>query len=601
MFRLFTKKQSRRKSVGLYVQPTMIIGATLILLIVVVVLAANNLNREKRYMSQILMEKGAALIKSFEAGTRTGMKSMRWGGQQVQQLLEEVAIQPDVLSLIITDEQGKILAHSDPSLIGGRYLTENAFTSLSPSNIENWRIVEKKGKKIGARSFEVYRYFRPFSNDEIPVSKTDAGCCPGCRDAWCFPENYAKQKQIIFVGFDISPFEDARKEDIRNTVIVSSVLLILGVTGFLTLFLAQGYRSTKQQLQDTSAISDEVVENIPVGLIFLGRNDRVVLLNTAAEAITGLSFDAVRGKLFDSILPTALVEVVSSLKHNERILDREMDCIFADGPPVPLSITAARTVNDAGEFVGNVLLLIDLKEIKQLREAVKRKEKLAAIGGLAAGVAHEIRNPLSSIKGMASFFRNKFPDGSDGSEAASVMIKEVDRLNRVISELLEFARPSKMNLKPSDINTVLDHSVRLIRQDADLKNIKVELKTENNLPDVMIDPDRFTQCLLNLYLNSIQSMATGGKLSVSSRYIEDQYVEINVSDSGAGIPLKNLNHIFDPYFTTRSTGTGLGLAIVHKIIEAHDGKITVHSESNKGTIFTIQTPITAVNAEQEVK
>ncbi len=325
------------------------------------------------------------------------------------------------------------------------------------------------------------------------------------------------------------------------------------------------------------------------------------MLNTAAEAIIGLSFDAVRGKFFDSILPTELVEVVSSLKNNERILDREMDCIFADGPSLPLSVTAARIVNDSGGFVGNVLLLIDLKEIKQLREAVKRKEKLAAIGGLAAGVAHEIRNPLSSIKGMASFFRDKFPDGSDDNEAASVMIKEVDRLNRVISELLEFARPSKMDLRPSDINTVLDHSVRLIRQDADLKNIKVELKTEKNLPDVMIDPDRFTQCLLNLYLNGIQSMTTGGELTVMSHSVEDQHVEVIVSDSGTGIPLEDLTHIFDPYFTTKPTGTGLGLAIVHKIVEAHDGKMSVHSGPNKGTIFTIQIPIATVNKEPEGK
>jgi two-component system sensor histidine kinase HydH len=565
------------------------------LLIVVVVLAVNNLNREKRYMSQILMEKGAALIKSFEAGTRTGMRSMRWGGQQVQQLLEEVAIQPDVLSLIITDEQGKILAHSDPGMIGERYLSKNAFTSLNPSNIENWRILDKKDN----RSFEVYRYFRPLSDSEIRLIKTNDGCSPGCPETWCMPQNYAKQKQIIFVGFDIAPFEDARKEDIRNTLIVSSVLLILGVTGFLTLFLAQGYRSTQRQLQDTSAISDEVVANIPVGFIFLGRTDRIVLLNSAAEAISGLSFDAVRGHPFDSVLPKELIDVLSSLENNERILDREMDCIFSDGLPIPLSVTAARIVNDDREFVGNVLLLIDLKEIKQLREAVKRKEKLAAIGGLAAGVAHEIRNPLSSIKGMASYFRNKFQDDSDDSNAAEIMIKEVDRLNRVISELLEFARPSKVDLKPTDINAVLDHSMRLIGQDADAKNIKIDLETNNNLPDALLDPDRFTQCLLNLYLNSIQSMPSGGNLTVSSDYDGDKLVKVTVRDTGVGINEEDINHIFDPYFTTKAKGTGLGLAVLHKIVEAHDGKIIVHSALDKGTVFTISLPVAVANDKQE--
>jgi two-component system sensor histidine kinase HydH len=593
MFKFLQKKQKR--PVGFYAQPTMIIGATLILLIVVVVLAVNNLNREKRYMSQILMEKGAALIKSFEAGTRTGMRSMRWGGQQVQQLLEEVAIQPDVLSLIITDEQGKILAHSDPSMIGEHYLTKNAFTSLNPSNIENWRILDKKNN----RSFEVYRYFRPLSDSEIRLINTNNGCSPGCQETWCMPQNYAKQKQIIFVGFDIAPFEDARKEDIRNTLIVSSVLLILGVTGFLTLFLAQGYRSTQRQLQDTSAISDEVVANIPVGFIFLGRTDRIVLLNSAAEAISGLSFDAVRGHPFDSVLPNELIDVVSSLENKERILDLEMDCAFSDDLPVPLSVTAARIVNDTGEFVGSVLLLIDLKEIKQLREAVKRKEKLAAIGGLAAGVAHEIRNPLSSIKGMASYFRNKFQSESEDSNAADIMINEVDRLNRVISELLEFARPSKVDIKPSDINAVLDHSVRLIRQDADAKNIQIDLETNNNLPDVLLDPDRFTQCLLNLYLNSIQSMPSGGNLTVSSDYDGEKLVKVTVRDTGLGIPEEDINHIFDPYFTTKAKGTGLGLAVLHKIIEAHDGKINVHSTFEKGTVFTISLPVAVVNEKQE--
>jgi two-component system sensor histidine kinase HydH len=298
-------------------------------------------------------------------------------------------------------------------------------------------------------------------------------------------------------------------------------------------------------------------------------------------------------------LPNELIDVVSSLENKERILDLEMDCIFSDGLPIPLSVTAARIVNDTGEFVGSVLLLIDLKEIKQLREAVKRKEKLAAIGGLAAGVAHEIRNPLSSIKGMASYFRNKFQSESEDSNAAEIMIKEVDRLNRVISELLEFARPTKVDLKPTDISAVLDHSVRLIGQDADAKNIKIDLETNNNLPDALVDSDRFTQCLLNLYLNSIQSMPSGGNLTVSSDYDGEKLVKVTVRDTGLGIPEEDINHIFDPYFTTKAKGTGLGLAVLHKIIEAHDGKINVHSTFEKGTVFTISLPVAVVNEKQE--
>jgi two-component system sensor histidine kinase HydH len=223
---------------------------------------------------------------------------------------------------------------------------------------------------------------------------------------------------------------------------------------------------------------------------------------------------------------------------------------------------------------------------------------LAALGGLAAGVAHEIRNPLSSIKGIATYFGDKFEKDSGDKETADVMIREVDRLNRVISELLEFARPTDLKRKPTNIYELLAHAAHLVQQDAKIKHITIELPETKDKIQPVIDPDRFSECLLNLYLNAIQAMSEGGRLSVRLTQQNNEWVDIEISDTGEGIHPEHLNQIFDPYFTTKTSGTGLGLAVVHKIVEAHNGRIRVDSRQGKGTTFTISLTTAAGFAEK---
>jgi two-component system sensor histidine kinase HydH len=262
-----------------------------------------------------------------------------------------------------------------------------------------------------------------------------------------------------------------------------------------------------------------------------------------------------------------------------------MACVFARDKIVPISLSATRIVNEEGQFVGNVLILRDLGELRRLQAEIRRQEKLAALGGLAAGVAHEIRNPLSSIKGLATYFAGKFSDGSQERKLALVMTQETDRLNRVISELLEFARPTDIKPRPTNVNELLRHSMQLIAQDAAANQITLHQHFQNGLCPAHVDPDRLSQCLLNLYLNALQAMQAGGSLTVASETIDDEHVRIQVVDTGSGISAEDVDRIFDPYFTTKAKGTGLGLAIVHKIIEAHGGHIQVESTPGKGTRF----------------
>ncbi len=583
------KKPTNRRYTGIKPSPWIVVGSAIILLVIVIVLAVQSISGERQYMSRVLSEKGAALIRSFEAGARHGMMSMMWGGNQLQRLLEETARQEDIIYLIVTDNTGVILAHNDRSRIGENFADTSSMSTLNPGEQELWRLTDTG---TGQRVFEVYRNFRPLADEGRSRGRGRMSMMMKDRRDDRMPSLGSEPNgRVIFVGLDVRPIEDARREDIRNTIIISAVLVLLGLGGIISLYWAQSYRSTRRSLQDTSAFADEVVTNLPVGLIAMDRDGKIASINAAAEEITGISLDDALGKDPKELLPSELCGLKDSMDQGHVMFERDMECGFSDGDPVPLSVSGTNIINEEGDHVGSVIILRDLGEVRRLQDEIRRKEKLAALGGLAAGVAHEIRNPLSSIKGMASYFGSKFKDGSEDREAAIVMAREVDRLDRVISELLYFARPSELKLKPVDINELLEHSVRLVRQDAETKGVKVDWSGSQDLPRVSIDPDRFSQCLLNLHLNAIQAMGEGGVLTIRSLRGENREIKVEISDTGKGIDPDDLKRIFDPYFTTKPSGTGLGLAIVHKIVEAHQGRIEVDSVPDRGTTFIISVPV----------
>lgn len=219
-------------------------------------------------------------------------------------------------------------------------------------------------------------------------------------------------------------------------------------------------------------------------------------------------------------------------------------------------------------------------EVKRLEKEMRRREKQAAVGDLAAGVAHELRNPLSSIKGYATYFGSRFPEGSEDREAARIMVQEVDRLNRVITDLIGVTRPTDIHPAPTDMGRLVDDILRLLTQDAGQRG--VELRREGASVFAWIDPDRLRQAVLNVCLNAVEAMQDGGVLLLRLS-ADENHVMLDVVDNGPGIPPELLSRIFDPYFTTKSQGTGLGLVIVMNIVEAHGGSVQVTSEPDQGT------------------
>jgi two-component system sensor histidine kinase HydH len=584
-----TLRLKRKPSTGLQTSPWIILGSTAILLVVVMVLAIANTNREKRYMALVLKTRGAALIEAVEAGARTGMTGMRWRGPEMQRLLEETARLPDVLFMAVVDRNGRVVADSEKARIGKPFREEGRpLRHLGPDQVEDWELVEGAN---GQPVFEVHRPFRPWDDALGPGGDHPAAMMPhhghvsNDREDWFQPLN----QLIIVAGLDVSPFEEAIRGDILNTVVLSAVLLVLGFGGLVSLSWMQNYRVAQKNLRDTTAYADEIVTHLPVGLIATDPAGNIAFYNGAAERITGLNLGVLRGRNADETLPDSLCGLGEALARGETILEEEMACQTPQGVDVPVSVSAVRIINADGDYVGQVLILRDLGEVRRLQEEVRRQEKLAAIGGLAAGVAHEIRNPLSSIKALATFFAGQFDQGSEGREAADVMTQEVDRLNRAITELLEFARPTDLKLQEVDIEFLIARSIQLVRQDAADRDIHIETLIDGDLCPIRVDPDRFAQCLLNLHLNAIEAMENGGTLTVRCRSHRG-YLDITVADTGPGIAPEHRKHIFDPYFTTKPKGTGLGLAIVYKIVEAHEGRLMVESTKEQGSRFTLRLP-----------
>ena len=231
-----------------------------------------------------------------------------------------------------------------------------------------------------------------------------------------------------------------------------------------------------------------------------------------------------------------------------------------------------------------------IKISDELEKSVIRAKNLESLAAMSAGMAHEIRNPLTSIKGYAQYIQYEVDDESSLKSDAQIIIDEVDRLNRIISRFLSFARPKELQMKPTLVNEVVSGVLRVIEKEIGKKQIKFYTKLKET-PCAMVDFDQLEQVVLNLVLNSIQAMPQGGKLSIYTGYLKGlNMVFISIKDTGIGIEKENYDKIFEPFYTTKDKGTGLGLAICSRIIENHKGYFSVNSIKGLGTVFTIKLP-----------
>ena len=242
---------------------------------------------------------------------------------------------------------------------------------------------------------------------------------------------------------------------------------------------------------------------------------------------------------------------------------------------------------------GDLLTELDdaYKLLRKTQEELIIKEKLSMAGGLAAGVAHELRNSLNIIGISVQYLHDKFNHGDERREFTKAIMNKVEKLNSVTTDLIHFARPQNPQFKKANIHKILDRALSLVKFKCIVQKVRVVRNYAANLPSIEIDNELMEQVALNLIDNALWAMPERGKLIIGTRMCdENNLIEVNFTDTGCGISRKDLSRIFDPFFTQRDNGTGLGLSIVHRIVETHKGSIDVESEPNIGTTFRIKLP-----------
>ncbi|MDY6823933.1 MAG: ATP-binding protein [Thermodesulfobacteriota bacterium] len=595
------KKPYTKVSTVLGISPFLVLGVFLVLVPIFIFITVDNIRTLNNRVVEHFTGKGEALIRSLEAGTRTGIMAMRWEAAKVQRLLTETALQSGIEYILITDRQGKILAHSDPSRVGAVY---DNFPD--PDTIDAVETVRHRQVSLekDTHVFEVYKQFTPARSpgpgdrlrslmERMPPNLRDQ-----VPDDWCRMHFFRRHgegappavKQFIFAGFNLERIQAAKQKHLRRIILTGTILFFIGCAGMVSLFTVQAYRSAKTSFARVKAFSDEVVANMPAGLLTIGIDGTVTSCNKSATDMLDLAPDGLRGAAA-GILPSDIRSIADQVMTTGDSIATEIQGADSNGRNRVFDVNASPIRDDNKSITGYLLLFKDLTDVRHLEREVERSRRLAAIGKLAAGVAHEIRNPLSSIKGFATYFKEKSKDTPEDRQTADTMVYEVERLNRAVTQLLEFARPIDVNLTAVSPGDLVRHSLRLVAGDLEKKNITADAVIRTDKPAIRTDRDRMNQVLLNLYLNAIEAMDTGGRLTVTVSDSEDgNHMAIDVADTGRGIVPEDMDRIFDPYFTTRNTGTGLGLAIVYKLVETLGGDIRAESTPASGTIFHIRIP-----------
>ena len=563
-----------KKRIWLNISVWIVIGAIAVMAVVSAVMTFAHFQRQKQQAVELLVEKGATLIRSFEAGLRSpmGRNTETFG---LQKLLMETAQQPGIDYIIATDNKGNIVADSDPAQVGDKYGMDLNIETPALSRDIRWRQI---ANTQGAGTFEVYRGFilqEGFGKMPKPATSK------------------SKNKQIdmiIFVGLDMAAIEKADAEDTRKTIIIALILLLISSLAIISLFLAQAYSFARRSLSRVTIFSEALVKNMPIGLIAFNDQGEIVTCNEKAQAVLEVSCSDALGRKALTLLPDPLKKILTALPASGGFLERDIQLTSAQGKEQICEAVAAGLM-DEGIPAGRILLIRDVTAIRQLENEVARSRHLNSIGSLAAGVAHEIRNPLSSIKGFAVYFKQRLAGNKEDEETADIMIAETERLNRVIGQLIEFARPLELKKEKIQFVELVQHAIKLIASDSQKSKVTIEINAAAEMTEVEVDPDKVKQVLLNIFLNCLAALKDGGKLTIELAAGADN-LNVIISDNGAGISESALPRIYDPYFTSKPAGTGLGLAVVQKIMEAHSGRINVESSVGLGTKVFLFFPLT---------
>lgn len=390
-------------------------------------------------------------------------------------------------------------------------------------------------------------------------------------------------------------------------------MLFLYMIAFFTVGILSGRLSEKLRekeigFSDLRIFHEYIVQSVSSGLITTDLAGRITLFNRSASEITGFRPDEAIGAAWWELFAWPDIEAhYRDLAKAGTAQRFEGEIVNQRGERCLLGVTISSLRNEQGIQMGIIGTFQDLTQIRDLEEEMHQKERLATIGEMAAGMAHEIRNPLASLSGSIEVLKRELRLDDENHKLMEIAVKEAERLNSIITQFLLYARPLRPRRKRADLHALLSETIQLIKNNPEYDDrIRVDLQTGGDPLMILIDSDQMRQVFWNLSINAFQAMPQGGTLTISTGRspsgkgrgvpfgrdggsLGDQ-VEIIFNDTGEGIKKEDLSKIFYPFFTTKSSGSGLGLSIVQRVIEEHFGRIEVGSDE-KGTTFVIYLPL----------
>ncbi|MCG6980403.1 MAG: PAS domain S-box protein [Deltaproteobacteria bacterium] len=391
------------------------------------------------------------------------------------------------------------------------------------------------------------------------------------------------------------------------------------VVALLSSYLAEELRRSSVKLKAKQYDLDQlellhrnIIQSISTGLITLNERLKITYVNPAAEVICGSGSDTLEGRyigdIFPHIIPYLSLNVAGNGKldgpHKQKGID--VDYERQDGAKLHLGFSQSILREPGGDEMGLILIFQDLTEFRHMQERVRRMDRLAVAGELAAGIAHEIKNPLASLSGSIQMLRDEVEFGPMQQRLMDITMREAERLNALVNEFLLFSRPEKAVDRSVEVSEVIKDTLEMLKNSPELSRpIRIEKKLSDHVW-VHIDAQRLQQVIWNLVLNAVQEMTNSGRLTIATTVrtnrsgagVQQKVAEISIADTGPGIPPENQGKVFDPFFTTKDHGTGLGLTIVHRIVEDYGGEIFLESDGRSGTTFKLHFPLGAANSAE---
>lgn len=355
--------------------------------------------------------------------------------------------------------------------------------------------------------------------------------------------------------------------------------------------ISRSVNALAQTLRETKTLNDLIIENAADGVIAIDRQGDVTTMNPAAEMITGYTLNELVGRPYATLFsdPHFASPVLDTLAHGTEHLAQEVSFPARDRT-IELSVTTSRIHNPDGELIGALVIFSDLTARKETQRRLAQTERLATLGELMAGVAHEVRNPLTAIRGYVQIIRQQ-TSLPVHQEYLSVVLKEIDSINRVIQQLLDFSRPRQSQWQQVLLNSLIEETLILVQTSGVQARIAFNVEQDKGLPAIVADRELLKQVILNILINAVQAISARGEIRIRTWQYSATQQAVMIEDNGCGIDIALQKKIFDPFFTTKASGTGLGLALSQRIINAHQGDIRVASIPGCGATFTLILPI----------